>query len=192
MRFVAIDTETTGFGHDAEIVELAAVAFDDDRIVAQWSTLINPGPINWSNPHVRKAMAINGISPHWLGSQPMFPSVAYEFLTFLARAKTWVAHNWEFDQRMLMQEFRSANLMHLFMAQHNVAKSVCTMRTAKSLLSLPKTPTLAQCCEHFSLVNDNKHRALSDAVVAGQLFFKLEQHRHRNQIELFPSSSSDG
>ena len=43
-RIVAIDIETTGLDPDQDsIIEIGAVLFNERRVEAEWSTLVNPG-----------------------------------------------------------------------------------------------------------------------------------------------------
>lgn len=95
--FVAIDTETTGFGPEDRIVQIAfASFFDDDLRVKKW--MVYPG-----RTIPAESTAVHGITDDMVKNAPMFPDILDEVVTELERAP-WVAHNLPFDARMLARE----------------------------------------------------------------------------------------
>lgn len=91
---VFLDTETTGLDEQAEIVEIAILALDGACLL---STYIRP-----SIPLTSAAMAVHGITEEILANAPSWPEVAPQVFTFL-NGQTVVAHNADFDARMLAQ-----------------------------------------------------------------------------------------
>ncbi len=102
--FVALDTETTGLGEDARIVEIAVVRFVNLSPIETWDTLLNPVGIDWHSPGVRRALEINHLEREELESAPSFAEVLPTIIAKLVSTSVWVAHNTEFDLRMLRQE----------------------------------------------------------------------------------------
>lgn len=161
MIFVAIDTETTGFGHDARIVELAAVRYVDGRETERFHSLINPGV-----PMPAEATAVNGITDAMLAIAPTPLMVLPAFLEFVGRDDV-VGHNIEFDLRMLAQDLRRTGLPPL------ENEWACTLRMARSTLSL-HSYKLGTVAAHLECSTARSHRALSDALMAGAVFLRLE------------------
>lgn len=95
--FVAFDTETTGFGKDARIVQIAFASFIDGNLrTKRW--LVYPGiaiPAESTNVH--------GITDAMVRDAPRFIDIRDEVLKELNRAP-WVAHNLRFDASMLARE----------------------------------------------------------------------------------------
>ena len=74
--FVAVDTETTGLAWHDRLVELGAVRFRGDKVVAEWRTLVNPRRLIPAS-----ATAIHGITDAAVRDAPL----AVEALTALER-----------------------------------------------------------------------------------------------------------
>lgn len=101
--WIAIDTETTGFGGDARIVEIAVVHFFEAEVVRTWTQLFEPEGVNWDHANVRKALEVNGLGRWDLKGMPQFADVWPKLVAEL-RVPVWVFHNAEFDLRMISQE----------------------------------------------------------------------------------------
>ena len=90
--FVAFDTETTGLNPRLDrIVEIGAVKFDNQGLIARFSTLINPGI-----PMPAEATRVNNISDEMLKGKPYLNEVLPDFLHFI-RGAALAAHNAPFD-----------------------------------------------------------------------------------------------
>lgn len=89
-----LDTETTGLGVDAEIVEIAVL---DRHGVVLFESLVKPVV-----PVPAEAIAIHGITNEELAQAPAWPEVVAA-LVALVTGRVLVAHNAVFDQRMLGQ-----------------------------------------------------------------------------------------
>ena len=103
--YVAFDVETTGLiaGVD-RVVELAAVVFQGEEILAESSALVNPGvPIP---PAVSR---VTGITEQTLAVAPPTPGPLADFLRTLS-AGTPVAHNAVFDVGFVLTEAQEAGL----------------------------------------------------------------------------------
>ena len=90
--FVAFDVETTGLEPRLDkIVEIGAVKFDNQGIIARFSTLIDPGI-----PMPIEAGRVNNISDEMLKGKPHLNEVLPDFLHFI-RGAALAAHNAPFD-----------------------------------------------------------------------------------------------
>jgi DNA polymerase III epsilon subunit family exonuclease len=165
--FIAFDTETTGFGSNARILELAIVEVVNGEIVDEWSKLFNP-PVNWSDPDVQRALDINHLTPAMLAGAPQFESVAGEVWSEFNKADIWVAHNIDFDVRMIRQELERASLK-LPQAQVHACTQCIDFHTDK----VSKGWKLGDLSNRYQVPQQlPAHRALADAKTAGLLFAK--------------------
>jgi ATP-dependent DNA helicase DinG len=93
---VALDLETTGLDPEKEtIIEIGAVRFNERRVEAEWSTLVNPGrPIP---PFITQ---LTGISDSMVREMPPLRSVLAQFKEFVGDAPI-LGHNIRFDLSFL-------------------------------------------------------------------------------------------
>ena len=99
--YAILDIETTGGKYDEEgITEIAIYKYDGQKVVDQFSSLINP--LKEIQPFVEK---LTGINSKMLRSAPKFYEVAKRIVE-LTEDCILVAHNAAFDYRILQTEFR--------------------------------------------------------------------------------------
>ena len=155
-RYVVLDTETTGTvpGRD-RVVWVAVAVLNDGTVVQRWSTLLDPGPSG-------RAQA-GGID---LSGQPRFTDVAPR-LTRLLRGGVLVAHNAPFDVSFLTAEYERAGLT---MPKLRV---ICTLRLAHRLRLDVASLSLVDCCAHFGISHQRRHRADEDVEATVQLLQRL-------------------
>lgn len=100
MRYVVIDTETTGFFEEGgALVEIAAISRREDGSLGEFQTYVDPG-----HPIPPVARAVHHISDTDVRGAPS-PASAQDELSIAMGAETgevvWVAHNMAFDQKFL-------------------------------------------------------------------------------------------
>src|SRR3990170_1374302 len=101
--YVALDIETTGLDPEVdEITEVAAVKFDEERVLDTFHTLLNP---HRAMPY--RIERLTGISPDSLREAPSFASVAGDLAVFLADLPL-VGQNLAFDVSFLERRGRPA------------------------------------------------------------------------------------
>jgi DNA polymerase-3 subunit epsilon len=94
-NIVVFDTETTGLGPDAEIVEISCV---DGQGRVLFDTMVRPRvPMEYG------AQLVNGIDPIQLVSKPTMDHVMDRLEPVLAGADVIASYNLDFDHRMLRQ-----------------------------------------------------------------------------------------
>ena len=100
MEYAILDIETTGGKYNEEgITEIAIYRFDGDKVVDQFASLVNPEiPIQ---PFV---VNLTGINNAMLRTAPKFHEVAKRIIEITNDA-ILVAHNAQFDNRILTTEF---------------------------------------------------------------------------------------
>ncbi len=91
--FVIVDTETTGLGTDAEIVEISVVDCAGNILL---DTLVKP-----SKSIPAEATAIHGITDEMVANAPTWGEVLPHVVELTRNG--WVAYNASFDARMLRQ-----------------------------------------------------------------------------------------
>lgn len=168
---VIIDTETTGLGEDAEIIELAAVDPKTGEVLI--NTLINT-----EVPIEDGASAIHGIDEWDLVSAPKAEAVVQKLLSICdAMSKTFTSYNHSFDERLIHQSAESLSAKTM-----NVADpSCCVMELANRHFAADyaewdrhssrfKRMSLARCCEIAGIkFQGEAHRALADTLAAVDL-----------------------
>jgi DNA polymerase III epsilon subunit family exonuclease len=155
-RYVVLDTETTGISPERDRIVWVAVAILEHRTVTErWSTFLDPGP----NSRVRVA----GID---LAGQPAFADVAQR-LTGMLHGGVLVAHNAPFDVAFLAAEYKRVGI-----AMPEVAV-ICTLRLARRLELEVASLSLVDCCAHFGISHQRRHRADEDAEATAQLLQQL-------------------
>ena len=159
MIFVAIDVETTGtLSYVDHIVELAAVRFSSDKVLGEFSSLVNPGV---AMPP--EASQVNNITDEMLKGQPQIEDVLDEFSNFCGN-DCLVAHNAIFDFQFLAAALEK----HYMMApQGPVLDTYALSRKVFPGLSNYRLSTLV---EHLKIPSSEFHRAKQDAVSCGYLF----------------------
>ncbi len=184
------DTETTGLyddrlpsDHEAQpyIVQLAAqLCTDDNRAVAGFSFIINPGV-----PIPTRASDVHGITDDVAGSlgcSTGFALTAFQHLYY--RADVVVAHNIKFD-RGVMETAIARKYGRLMPLRKPL---FCTMEAASPIVNLPPTermvaagfakpkpPKLAECIKHFFGEDlDGAHDAMVDLTACRRVYFKIK------------------
>ena len=97
MRWLLVDTETTGISVNDKVCEMAYVEIDDAfNVIRSGNSLINPGiPIHYS------ASSINGITDVMVKDAPTLDDYMLSEGSPLQGEVTLIAHNLDFDFRFL-------------------------------------------------------------------------------------------
>ena len=120
--YAILDIETTGGKYNEEgITEIAIYRFDGHRVVDQFSSLVNPQ--RDIQPFVQR---LTGINSKMLVNAPKFFEVAKRIVEITDGAVI-VAHNAEFDYRILRTEFDRLGYAY-------ERPSVCTVELAQKLI----------------------------------------------------------
>jgi DNA polymerase-3 subunit epsilon len=166
--FVFVDLETTG-GYAAchRITEIGIVRVERGETVEEWSSLVNPEcriP-----PYIEE---FTGISNEMVAAAPRFADIARLVLDKLQspaqRAPLFVAHNARFDYSFLRAEFRRAEM-------HFRATVLCTVKLSRRLFPQYPHHSLDALIERHDLTCSVRHRALGDARVLRDFWFKLRR-----------------
>ncbi len=156
--YAILDIETTGGQFNEEgITEIAIYKFDGHEIVDQFISLVNPEiPIQ---PFVIK---LTGINNEMLRSAPKFFEVAKRIIE-MTNDCILVAHNAEFDYRILRTEFRR-------LGYDFNQKTLCTVELSKKLLPEQTSHSLGKLVRALGIPMADRHRASGDALATVKLF----------------------
>lgn len=163
-EYVVFDTETTGLRSDDRIIEICFLRFVAGKIVESYETRINP-----ERPIPMAASSIHGIFDEHVRDAPRFAEVLPEIWTWLDSDIPLVAHNLEFDLRMLSQSLPFEEW------PRPTRLGVCTLRTAKNfhpeLSTRNKGHTLSAVARYFGVRFDeaSAHGARYDAEITGEI-----------------------
>ena len=175
---VVIDTETTGFHKEAEVIEIGAVCLDEwGRERSTFSALIKPNVTNdW---RVQKALAVSNITVEQLQQCSPLEEVRPQFLSWMEAIPSTtslkcVAYNTKFDKRMLD---RSGIHLHWGYCLLQMTKELMASRNyvVTGINGQSKAPSLEDACRFLGIdYPQNAHRALEDvrvtALIAAKIF----------------------
>ncbi len=89
-----LDTETTGLGNDAEIIEISIIDCSGKMLL---NTLVKP-----RNSIPAEATAIHGITNEMVAAAPTWRDIHWQLMA-LIRTRTLVIYNVDFDVRLILQ-----------------------------------------------------------------------------------------
>lgn len=156
--YAILDIETTGGQFDEEgITEIAIYKFNGHEVTDQFISLVNPEiPIQ---PFVVK---LTGINNAMLRSAPKFYEIAKRIIE-ITQDCIIVAHNAQFDYRILRTEFKR-------LGYDFEKKTLCTVELSKKLLPEQQSYSLGKLVRSLGIPIANRHRATGDALATVQLF----------------------
>ena len=168
--YTILDIETTGGKFNEEgITEIAIYKFDGLTIIDQFVSLINP-----EKPIQEFVVKLTGINNKMLRNAPKFFEVAKRIIE-ITKNTTLVAHNAEFDVRILKTEFDRLGYDY----QKN---SICTIELSRKLIPDEASYSLGKLCKSLGIPMSNRHRASGDAKATVQLFKLLLAKDHSKKI----------
>ncbi len=162
--FVVFDFETTGLSvlYDRP-TELGAVKISDGSIKETFSTLIDP-----RREIPPEVVEKTGITNEMVKGQPLFEDILPDFYKFTYGCGV-VCHNIAFDFPFLL---RGGNRNGWAFGDR---RTYDTMGIAPRVLPGLARVSLDKVLEDLGLVNDNAHRALSDAVATAKAFIAMQR-----------------
>ena len=172
--YAILDIETTGGAFNEEgITEIAIYKYDGHEIVDQFISLVNPEiPIQ---PFVVK---LTGINNSMLVSAPKFYEVAKRIIE-ITQDCVIVAHNADFDYRILRTEFKR-------LGYDFTMKTLCTVELSKKLLPEQPSHSLGKLVRALGIPMADRHRASGDALATVKLFqMLLEKDVHKEIVKDF-------
>ncbi|MHA7945003.1 exonuclease domain-containing protein [Formosa sp. 3Alg 14/1] len=168
--YAILDIETTGGKFNEEgITEIAIHKYDGHTVVDQFITLVNPE--RNIQPFVVK---LTGINNNMLKNAPKFYEVAKRIIE-ITEDCIIVAHNSEFDYRILRTEFNR-------LGYDFKRNTLCTVELSKDLIPDQPSYSLGKLVRSLGIPVTDRHRANGDALATVKLFKLLQTKDTTKQI----------
>jgi len=156
--YAIVDIETTG--HSSKITEISIFIFDGEKIIDEYTTLVNPECV--IPPFITN---LTGITNAMVGGAPKFYEIAKK-VQKITEDCIFVAHNVNFDYNIINNEFKDLGFEFK-------RKKLCTIRLSRKLIPGLKSYSLGALCNSQNIVIKDRHRAKGDAEATTILFEKL-------------------
>ncbi|MEN8799507.1 MAG: exonuclease domain-containing protein, partial [Flavobacteriaceae bacterium] len=169
--YAVLDIETTGGKYNEEgITEIAIHKFDGHQVIDRFISLVNPEKA--IQPFV---VNLTGINDKMLRTAPKFHEVAKRIVE-ITEGTVLVAHNAQFDYRVLRTEF--GRLGYNF-----ERKTLCTVDLSKRLIPDAESHSLGKLVRSLGIAVSDRHRANGDALATLKLFkFLLTKDSNKSII----------
>lgn len=162
MRFVVLDTETTGFKpyNRDRVLSLGAVVLEDGKVNEQktFYELVNP-----QRPVPEKVIELTGITGKMVESQPPLAEILSHFLSWMGNP-VLAGHVINFDLAFL----NHCHLKH-YGRKITTTKPLDTRKLSGLLIPGLKTYALEEICAHLKIECCQRHHALSDAIASARI-----------------------
>jgi DNA polymerase-3 subunit epsilon len=166
--FSIVDIETNGgFGKTGKITEIAIFITDGEKIISEYSTLINPEV--YIPPYIEN---LTGISNEMVQNAPKFYEIAKNIIE-ITENTVFVAHNVSFDYNFVKQEF-------LQLGYDYKRETLCTLRLSRKFFKGYKSYSLGNICNSLNISLNNRHRAFGDARATVELFYRIYKYDFEN------------
>ena len=179
MRQIVLDTETTGLaareGH--RIIEVGAIEIVGRRVTEhRLHHYVNP-----ERDSDEGALAVHGLTRHFLADKPKFAEIADELLAFVRDAEV-IIHNASFDLEFLDEELKQ--IARPPFAEH-CAKVTDSLTLARELHP-GKRNSLDALCERYGVSNRHRtlHGALLDAGLLADVYLAMTRGQDSLVIDL--------
>jgi len=156
--YAVLDIETTGGKYNEEgITEIAIHKYDGHKVVDKFISLVNPE--KEIQPFV---VNLTGINNKMLRTAPKFHEVAKRIVE-ITEGTVIIAHNAQFDYRILRTEFRRLGF-------NFERKTLCTVELSQRLLPDAESYSLGKLVRSLGIAVSDRHRANGDALATLKLF----------------------
>jgi len=199
MLILCYDTETTGIIRSNDythpnnpfLASIAALLYDTaaHKVVSSFNAMVQPA--GWVMPE--EAHAVNGLSTEYLNTVGLPVSVVLPaFIALAAKADLIVAHNVEFDTKVISAAlWRNMDeegelvekAMHGVISNWAFRPSLCTMKKSRDIVKAQtksgkiKYPKLTEAYEFFfNKPLDRAHSANADAVAVLEIYLAIQAH----------------
>jgi DNA polymerase-3 subunit epsilon len=158
--FVTIDFETAN-GSLASICQVGIAVFEDGIEVETYSSLVNPEDSFWG-----MNIAIHGITPEMVASEPTFPDI-YEQIKIRLAGRLVISHGW-FDKNCMSQVLGKYDLPNF-----ETKWLDSTLVVKRAIPEFSKSGYgLQNVASHYG-ISTIAHEALNDAQTCGIIILKI-------------------
>jgi DNA polymerase-3 subunit epsilon len=175
IRFVALDTETTGFDYENDrILCIGAVAIQNNKILVSdsFEVYIKQDVFN------KETVKIHGIRRNGDETKVSEEEALIAFLDYLDDAII-IAHHTKFDMTMINNALKRLHVGPVQSKQldtNYIHKKIATEDRFKRLYSLD------ELCEIYNVKKHDRHTALGDALITAYIFLKLTFKYKKNNV----------
>ena len=167
MRYIVLDTETTGLDPDDghKIIEIGCIEILNRNITNNtFHKYINP------NREIDvEALKIHGLTNNFLKDKPVFEEIYLELREYISNSPI-IIHNAPFDIGFLKKEHSTTSASDVFFDN----EIIDSLKLARKI-SPGKKNTLDALCERYSIDNSDRtlHGALLDAKLLAFVYLKM-------------------
>lgn len=158
---VFLDTETTGIGKNAKVVDLGVIDNKGNILI---NLLIQPGI-----PMPSEATAVNGITNGMLEGCPRFVQV-FASIKKILKGKTIIAWNSPFDKRVMENEFK--NIGEVL----DNCEWEDEMPIYADYSNKPKRNKLCIAAKECGIVEEQSHRSVDDCLFTLEVLKYMASH----------------
>ncbi len=160
-EFVVVDIETTGLSSIKDrIIQLGAVKVKNGEIIDKFNSLINPGVSIPEN-----ITKLTGIDDSMVKDSPCLSEILPDFISFIGDCPV-IAHNAPFDMGFIERAVKEQKLK----LKNPV---IDTLTLSRILLPELEKHKLSLVAEHLGIEVGVCHRAVDDAILAANIWFKF-------------------
>lgn len=154
LSLVAFDIETSGsYPLESEICELAAVKWQNGKIVDEYKILIKPTKLMSDF-----IIGIHGITNEMVANSPRIEDKIHEFYNFI-QGSVVIAHHSPFDMGFVSIEFEKQGLLA------PSTPALCTSLLARRIFPDSVNHKLQTLVAYFNIPKNQAHRAYDDAIM---------------------------
>ena len=167
MRYIVLDTETTGLDPDDghKIIEIGCIEIINRKVTDNtFHKYINP-----LREIDIEASKVHGLTTSNLSDKPLFNDIYDEFVSYISGSPL-IIHNAPFDMGFLKKEFDYLERTNGFINN----EIIDSLKLARKI-SPGKKNTLDALCDRYSVDNSDRnfHGALLDARLLAHVYLKL-------------------
>ena len=156
--YAILDIESSGGKFNEEgITEIAIYKFDGHQVVDQFISLVNP-----ERPIDQYVVKLTGINEAMLRTAPKFFEIAKRIVE-ITEGCIVVAHNAQFDYRILTTEFGRLGYDYQ-------RETLCTVELSQKLMPEQPSHSLGKLVRSLGIPIADRHRANGDALATVELF----------------------
>lgn len=168
--YAVVDIETSGGRAQVDkITEIAIYIHDGEKIVEEFSTLINPE--TYIPPFITR---LTGVNNDMVATAPKFYEVAKK-IVLMTEGRLFVAHNVPFDYRFIQEEFKR-------LGYNYQRQTLCTVRMSRKIIPGMGSYSLGNLCQTLGITINNRHRAAGDALATTKLLELLIEKTQGNLV----------
>lgn len=167
--YTVIDIETTGWLPSVDsIVEVAAIRYENDILVDQFSSLVQPSSCFSSGIYIdTHTTSITGITNEMLLSAPPESEILPLFRTFIGDS-ILLGHNVNFDINFLYDKFDEYECPHL------TNDFIDTLRISRRMYPDLPQHRLVDLVDYYNLDYTGAHRSLRDCQLTQSCYQKMK------------------